>query len=139
MDSKFLFLFRHIVHFNVTNHHIQSSIPDFQTTTYHRQFQCSISVGQESFERHLIKVLGKSKMILTLLEGLPTMLKGEVAMLKMKPELHYGEDDCPVSASDSFPKDAKLNFEIDLIDFSKVKIVTEDFGVLKKVVHEAQS
>ena len=44
MDSKFLFLFRHIVHFNVTNHHIQSSIPDFQTTTYHRQFQCSISV-----------------------------------------------------------------------------------------------
>ncbi|KAL4584420.1 hypothetical protein LXL04_009021 [Taraxacum kok-saghyz] len=76
-------------------------------------------------------------MILRLLEGLPTMLKGEVAMLKIKPELHYGEDDCPVSASDSFPKDAKLNFEIELIDFSK--IVTEDFGVLKKVVHKAQS
>ncbi|KAI3782585.1 hypothetical protein L2E82_12636 [Cichorium intybus] len=84
-------------------------------------------------------VLGKSKMILGLLEGLPTMLKGEVAMLKMKPELHYGEDDCPVSVSDSFPKDAELNFEIELIDFSKVKVVTEDFGVLKKVLHEAQS
>lgn len=39
----------------------------------------------------------------------------------MKPELHYGEDDCPVSVSDSFPKDAELNFEIELIDFSNIK------------------
>lgn len=85
------------------------------------------------------QVLGKSKMILGLLEGIPTMLKGEIAVLKMKPELHYGEDDCPVSVSDSFPKDAELNFEIELIDFSKIKVVTEDLGVLKKVLHEAQS
>lgn len=85
------------------------------------------------------QVLGKSKMILGLLEGIPTMLKGEVAVLKMKPELHYGEDDCPVSVSDSFPKDAELNFEIELIEFSKIKAVTEDLGVLKKVLHEAQS
>ncbi|KAL4554628.1 hypothetical protein LXL04_037225 [Taraxacum kok-saghyz] len=101
-------------------------------------------VAFEIFDRLCIlqavegQVLGKSKMILRLLEGLPTMLKGKF-LLKMKPELHYGEDDCPVSASDSFPKDAKLNFEIELIGFSKVKIVTEDFGVLKKAVHEAQS
>lgn len=40
----------------------------------------------------------------------------------MKPELHYGEDDCPVSVPDSFPKDAELNFEIELIDFSKIKV-----------------
>ncbi|KVI12111.1 Peptidyl-prolyl cis-trans isomerase, FKBP-type [Cynara cardunculus var. scolymus] len=105
------------------------------------------------------QVLGKSKMILGLLEGIPTMLKGEIAVLKMKPELHYGEDDCPVSVSDSFPKDAELNFEIELIEFSKIKaratnrlsytklalyksdfeVVTEDLGVLKKVLHEAQS
>ncbi|KAJ9548035.1 hypothetical protein OSB04_020578 [Centaurea solstitialis] len=91
------------------------------------------------------QVLGKSKMILGLLEGIPTMLKGEVAVLKMKPELHYGEDDCPVSVSDSFPKDAELNFEIELIEFSKIKartrncVVTEDLGVLKKVLLEAQS
>lgn len=85
------------------------------------------------------QVLGKSKMILGLLEGIPTMLKGEVAVLKMKPELHYGEDDCPVSATDGFPKDAELNFEIELIEFSKIKVVTEDLGILKKVVHEAQS
>ncbi|EYU41798.1 hypothetical protein MIMGU_mgv1a0037692mg, partial [Erythranthe guttata] len=42
------------------------------------------------------QVLGKSKIILGLLEGIPTMLNGEVAMFKMKPELHYGEEDCPV-------------------------------------------
>ncbi|KAM0070863.1 putative peptidylprolyl isomerase [Helianthus debilis subsp. tardiflorus] len=85
------------------------------------------------------QVLGKSKMILGLLKRIPTMLKGEVAVLKMKPELHYGEDDCPVSVSNSFPKDAELNFEIELIEFSKIKAVTEDLGILKKVINEAQS
>lgn len=84
-------------------------------------------------------VLGKSKMILGLLEGIPTMKKGEVAMFKIKPELHYGEDDCPVSVSDAFPKDAELHFETEMIDFSKVKVVSEDLGVLKKVMDEGQS
>ena len=41
--------------------------------------------------------------------------------LKMKPELHYGEDDCPVSVPDSFQNDAELNFEIELIEFAKIK------------------
>lgn len=45
----------------------------------------------------------------------------------MKPELHYGEEDCPVSVSDSFPKDAELHFEIELIDFSKIKARILDF------------
>lgn len=40
---------------------------------------------------------------------------------KMKPEVHYGEEDCPLSVSDSFPVDAELHFEIEMIDFSKVK------------------
>lgn len=39
----------------------------------------------------------------------------------MKPQLHYGEDDCPVSAPDSFPKDDELHFEIELIEFFKAK------------------
>ncbi|KAF7144188.1 hypothetical protein RHSIM_Rhsim05G0200700 [Rhododendron simsii] len=81
-------------------------------------------------------VLGKSKMILGLLEGIPTMQKGEIAMFKMKPELHYGEEDCPLSASDSFPVDAELHFEIEMIDFSKV--ISEDLGVMKKVTDEGQ-
>lgn len=41
---------------------------------------------------------------------------------KVKPELHYGEEDCPVSVADSFPKDDELHFEIELIEFSKVKV-----------------
>ncbi|XP_057983510.1 peptidyl-prolyl cis-trans isomerase PASTICCINO1 isoform X2 [Malania oleifera] len=80
------------------------------------------------------RVLGKSKMILGLLEGIPTMLKGEVAMFKMKSELHYGEADCPVMASDSFPKDDELHFEIEMIDFHKVKVISNDMGVVKKVI-----
>lgn len=84
------------------------------------------------------QVLGKSKMILGLLEGIPTMLNGEVAMFKVKPELHYDEEDCPVSAADGFPKDAELHFEIELIDCCKVKVITEDLGVTKKVTEEGQ-
>ncbi|ESW17565.1 hypothetical protein PHAVU_007G249700 [Phaseolus vulgaris] len=83
-------------------------------------------------------VLGKSKMLLGLLEGIPTMLKGEVAMFKMKHQLHYGEDDCPISAPDGFPKEDELHFEIELIDFFKAKVVTDDLGVVKKVVQEGQ-
>ncbi|KAM1094830.1 hypothetical protein ACFX15_009413 [Malus domestica] len=83
-------------------------------------------------------VLGKSKIIVGLLEGLPTMLKGEVAMFKMKPQVHYGEDDCPVSAPSGFPKDDELHFEIEMIDFFKAKVVSDDLGVVKKVITEGQ-
>lgn len=40
---------------------------------------------------------------------------------KMKPEMHYGEVDCPVSPPSSFPQEDELHFEIEMIDFSKVK------------------
>lgn len=40
---------------------------------------------------------------------------------KMKSEMHYGEDDCPVAVPDSFPKDEELHFEIEMIDFAKAK------------------
>uniref|UniRef100_A0A2P2M4J5 peptidylprolyl isomerase n=1 Tax=Rhizophora mucronata TaxID=61149 RepID=A0A2P2M4J5_RHIMU len=80
------------------------------------------------------QVLDKSKMLLGLIEGLPTMLKGEVAMFKMKPQMHYGEADCPLSPPSSFPKDDELHFEIEMIDFSKVKVVSDDLGITKKVM-----
>ncbi|CAH2064186.1 unnamed protein product [Thlaspi arvense] len=57
-------------------------------------------------------VLGKSKMILGLLEGIPTMHKGEIAMFKMKPEMHYAEKDCPIAS--------------------------EDLGVVKKILNEGE-
>lgn len=41
---------------------------------------------------------------------------------KMKHQLHYGEDDCPISAPDGFPKEDELHFEIELIDFFKAKV-----------------
>uniref|UniRef100_A0A0D9VUC3 peptidylprolyl isomerase n=1 Tax=Leersia perrieri TaxID=77586 RepID=A0A0D9VUC3_9ORYZ len=83
-------------------------------------------------------VLGKSKMILGFAEGFPTMLKGEIAMFKMKPQIHYAEDDCPVTAPDGFPKDDELQFEIEMLDFFKAKIVAEDLGVVKKIVDEGK-
>ncbi|KAL0916251.1 hypothetical protein M5K25_013744 [Dendrobium thyrsiflorum] len=83
-------------------------------------------------------IMDKSKMLLGLCEGLPTMLKGEIAMFKMKPELHYAEVDCPVSAPEDFPKDVDLHFEIEILDFFKAKIVGEDMGVVKKIIDEGQ-
>lgn len=83
-------------------------------------------------------VLGKSKMILGFAEGFPTMLKGEIAMFKMEPKIHYAEDDCPVTAPDSFPKDDELQFEIEMLDFFKAKVVCEDLGVVKKIVDEGK-
>ncbi|KAG1337803.1 peptidyl-prolyl cis-trans isomerase PASTICCINO1 [Cocos nucifera] len=91
--------------------------------------------GKGSPIRH---ILGKSKMILGLSEGIPTMLKAEVAMFKMKPELHYAEDDCPVPAPEAFPKDDELHFEIEMLDFFKVKVISDDLGVLKKIIDEGQ-
>ncbi|PWZ57196.1 hypothetical protein Zm00014a_017530 [Zea mays] len=83
-------------------------------------------------------VLGKSKMILGFAEGFPTMLKGEIAMFKMQPKIHYAEVDCPVAAPDGFPKDDELQFEIEMLDFFKAKVVAEDLGVVKKIVEEGK-
>ncbi|KAI4331674.1 hypothetical protein MLD38_029837 [Melastoma candidum] len=83
------------------------------------------------------QVLGKSKILLGLLEGMPTMSKGEVAMFKIKSPLHYGEEDCPVPVPSNFPKDDDLHFEIEMIDFFKPKqVVTDDLGVVKKTPRE---
>ncbi|KNA22518.1 hypothetical protein SOVF_033510 [Spinacia oleracea] len=84
------------------------------------------------------QILGKSKLLLGLLEGIPTMQKGEISMFKMKSGMHYGEPDCPVPVSDNFPKDADLHFEIELIDFGKAKVISEDLGVVKKVIKDGQ-
>ncbi|CAN6282877.1 unnamed protein product [Urochloa humidicola] len=83
-------------------------------------------------------VLGKSKMILGFAEGFPTMLKGEIAMFKMQPKIHYAEDDCPVTAPDGFPKDDELQFEIEMLDFFKAKVVADDLGVVKKIIDEGK-
>ncbi|KAL3624964.1 G1/S-specific cyclin pas1 [Castilleja foliolosa] len=58
------------------------------------------------------QVLGKSKILLGLLEGIRTMLNEEIAMFKVKPELHYSEEDCPILVADGLPKDDELHFEM---------------------------
>ncbi|XP_010654226.1 peptidyl-prolyl cis-trans isomerase PASTICCINO1 isoform X2 [Vitis vinifera] len=58
--------------------------------------------------------------------------------LKMKAELHYGEANCPLMVPDNFPKDDELHFEIEMLDFFKVKVISDDLGVLKKVINEGQ-
>ena len=56
--------------------------------------------------------------------GTPFLLQ-----FKIKPELHYGEVDCPVSTSESFPTHDELHFEIELIDFFKVKVMNIIFSL----------
>ncbi|KAJ7558929.1 hypothetical protein O6H91_04G061800 [Diphasiastrum complanatum] len=83
-------------------------------------------------------ILGKSKMLKGWEEGLMSMCKGEVSMLKIIPELHYGDPEWPVPVPDDFPKDQILVFEIELLDFRSVKVVTDDFGILKEVIIHGQ-
>lgn len=40
----------------------------------------------------------------------------------MKPEIHYAEEDCPLTISEAFPKNDELHFEIEMVDFHKVKV-----------------
>lgn len=44
------------------------------------------------------------------------------SQFKMKPQIHYAEEDCPVTAPDGFPKDDELQFEIEMLDFFKAKV-----------------
>ncbi|KAL2610005.1 hypothetical protein R1flu_028578 [Riccia fluitans] len=80
-------------------------------------------------------VLGKSKMIAGWEEALPTMAKGEVSRFKVKEKLHFGDPECPIPAPENFPTTGVLQFDIDMIDFFKVQAVTDDLGVLKRVLH----
>ena len=52
-----------------------------------------------------------------------------LSQFKMKPEVHYGEPDCPVTPPEDFPKEDELHFEIELLDFFKAR-VTEIHDIL---------
>lgn len=83
-------------------------------------------------------IIGKSKMIRGWEEGLPTMAKGEVAMLKVKSEFHYGDEEFQELVPEDYPKSEDLMFEIEIIDFFPVKVVADDMGVLKRVLKEGE-
>ncbi|KAM0953466.1 putative peptidylprolyl isomerase [Dioscorea sansibarensis] len=71
---------------------------------------------------------GRAKMLLGFCKGLPTMLE----------ELHYVKDDSPRQAPEDFSKDDELHFETEMLDFYKAKVVSEDLGIMKKIINEGQ-
>jgi len=44
------------------------------------------------------------------------------SQLKIRPDLHYADPECPVTVAENFPKGEDLFFEIELLDFHKVKV-----------------
>lgn len=42
--------------------------------------------------------------------------------LKIQPELHYGDPECPVRVRDDFPKTEELLFEVELFNFGAAKV-----------------
>eukprot|EP00850_Spirogloea_muscicola_P021397 SM000247S08286 [mRNA] locus=s247:33528:38946:+ [translate_table: standard] len=83
-------------------------------------------------------ILGKSKLIKAWEQGLLTMVLGEIAVLRLSPEQHYGDPSCPVPAPESAPVDQELLFEIELLAFHPVKVVCEDLSVVKQVLQEGK-
>ncbi|KAH7404871.1 hypothetical protein KP509_15G048000 [Ceratopteris richardii] len=71
-------------------------------------------------------------------EGIPTMGKGEIAMLKVKPEFHFGDKEFEGNVRDGYPKNEELMFEVELIDFFPVKVISDDLGVLKRILREGE-
>ena len=45
-----------------------------------------------------------------------------LTQLKIQPELHYGDPDCPVTVRDDFPKTEELLFEVELFNFGAAKV-----------------
>jgi len=42
--------------------------------------------------------------------------------LKVQPELHYGDPECPISVPENFPVSDELLFEVELFDFCNAKV-----------------
>eukprot|EP00850_Spirogloea_muscicola_P013212 SM000088S23753 [mRNA] locus=s88:483697:489033:+ [translate_table: standard] len=83
-------------------------------------------------------ILGKSKLMKAWEQGILTMVLGEIAVLRLSQEQHYGDPSCPVPAPESAPVDQELLFEIEVLAFYTVKVVCEDLSVVKQVLQEGK-
>ncbi|KAL3512999.1 hypothetical protein ACH5RR_025716 [Cinchona calisaya] len=87
---------------------------------YHCTVRTLNGVAVKSTRREFGGDLHESKCPLDF-DRIPSVSRTLIPGFKIKPEIHYGEEDCPVSVDDRFLKDSELHIEIELIDFSKVK------------------
>lgn len=68
-------------------------------------------------------------------KGVKTMKKGERAIFVVQPEYAYGKEGRPPAIAPDTP----LTFDIELLSWCSVKDVTNDGGVIKKVIREGKS
>lgn len=48
---------------------------------------------------------------------------------KVRPALHYGDPKCPVPVPENFPKASELLFDIEILDFYKVKVRNDVYKI----------
>ncbi|XP_023748652.1 70 kDa peptidyl-prolyl isomerase [Lactuca sativa] len=68
-------------------------------------------------------------------DGIKTMKKGEKSLFTIPPALAYGESGSPPT----IPPNATLQFEIELLSWTKVKDISKDGCILKTIVTEGQN
>nr|XP_043612277.1 peptidyl-prolyl cis-trans isomerase FKBP62-like [Erigeron canadensis] len=67
-------------------------------------------------------------------DGIKTMKKGEKALFTIPPALAYGESGSPPT----IPPNSTLQFEIELLLWTKVKDICKDGGILKTILTEGE-
>ncbi|KAI3900794.1 hypothetical protein MKW92_045878 [Papaver armeniacum] len=78
--------------------------------------------------------LGQCEVIKGWDEGISTMKKGERAVFMIPPHLGYGEMGSPPT----IPPSATLIFDVELLSWTSIRDLTNDGGILKKIVKDGE-